>query len=96
MGRTCYEFSATVLGVRTENVAEKSISIKPYIVGRSYAKGTVSTIGGDVFVEWKKNGKEFEIHVESDDDVKKTIYLPDKTVLETEISEVTLKCQIKK
>lgn len=91
-----YEFSATVLGVRTENVAEKSISIKPYIVGRSYAKGTVSTIGGDVFVEWKKNGKEFEIHVESDDDVKKTIYLPDKTVLETEISEVTLKCQIKK
>ncbi len=90
-----YEFSATVLGVRTENVAEKSISIKPYIIGRDYARGTVSTIGGDVFVEWKRNGKEFEITVQSDDDVKKTIYLPDGTVLETEISEVTLKCQLK-
>ena len=91
-----YEFSATVLGVRTENVAEKSVSIKPYIVGREYARGTVSTINGEVLVEWKKNGKSFEIHIESDDDVKKVIYLPDGTVLETEISDITLNCPIKK
>ena len=91
-----YEFSATVLGVRTENVAEKSVSIKPYIVGRDYARGTVSTINGEVLVEWKKNGKSFEIHIESDEDVKKVIYLPDGTVLETTIAEITLNCPIKK
>jgi hypothetical protein len=91
-----YEFSATVLGVRTENVAEKSVSIKPYIAGRDYARGTVSTINGEVLVEWKKNGKSFEIHIESDEDVKKVIYLPDGTVLETTIAEITLNCPIKK
>ena len=91
-----YEFSATILGVRTEDVSEKSISVKPYIVGRDYARGTVSTIGGEVYVEWKKNGSEFEITIESDDDVKKTVYLPDGTVFETEISKVTLNCPLKK
>ena len=44
----------------------------------------------------KNNGKSFEIHIESDDDVKKVIYLPDGTVLETEISDITLNCPIKK
>jgi len=90
-----YEFSATVLGVRTQDVLEKSVAIKPYIKDRAYAKGTVSTIAGDVYVEWKKDGKDFEITVESDEGVKKTIYMPDKTVLETDIDRVTLKCKIK-
>jgi hypothetical protein len=91
-----YEFSATILGVRTENVAEKSVAIKPYIKGRNSAKGTVSTINGEVYVEWHKEGKEFVLTVESDDDVKKAIYMPDGTVLETDISEITLRCPIKK
>lgn len=91
-----YEFSATVLGVRTENVSEKTVSIKPYIKGRKYARGTVSTIAGDVFVEWKKDGKEFEITVTSDDNVGKTIYMPDGTVLDTTISTLTLRCPLKK
>ncbi len=91
-----YEFSATVLGVRTDNVSEKSIAIKPYIKGRSYAKGTVSTIGGDVYVSWKKTGKNFEITVKSDENVKKTIYMPNGTVLETSIGAMTLNCTLKK
>ena len=91
-----YEFSATILGVRTENVAEKSVAIKPYIKGRNSAKGTVSTINGEVYVEWHKENKEFVLTVESDDDVKKAIYMPDGTVLETDISEITLRCPIKK
>jgi hypothetical protein len=91
-----YEFSATVLGVRTENVFEKSVSVKPYVKGRAGARGTVSTIAGDVYVEWKKEGDNFTITVESDDDVKKTIYMPDGTVLETDIADITLTCKLKK
>ena len=91
-----YEFSATVLGVRTDNVAEKSISIKPYIKGRDKASGTVSTIGGDVYVSWKKTGKKFEITVKSDDGVKKTIYMPDGQIYVTSVSGLTLDCVLKK
>ena len=91
-----YEFSATVLGVRTDNVAEKSIAIKPYIKGRGYARGTVSTIAGDVYVSWKKTGKSFEITVKSTEGVKKTIYMPDGTVFETSLGALTLNCKLKK
>lgn len=91
-----YEFSATVLGVRTDDVMEKSISIKPYIKGRDKACGTVSTIAGDVYVSWKKTGKKFEITVKSDEDVRKTIYMPDGKILTTSVSGLTLECDIKK
>ena len=91
-----YEFSATVLGVRTDDVMEKSISIKPYIKGRDKARGTVSTIAGDVYVSWKKTGKKFEITVKSDENVRKTIYMPDGKILTTSVSGLTLECDIKK
>jgi hypothetical protein len=91
-----YEFSATVLGVRTDNVQEKSIAIKPYIKGRDKASGTVSTIAGDVYVSWKKNGKKFEITVKTDDDVRKTIYMPDGRVISTTVSGLTLECDLKR
>ncbi|MBP3496009.1 MAG: alpha-L-rhamnosidase N-terminal domain-containing protein [Clostridia bacterium] len=90
-----YEFSATVLGVRTENVGEKSVSIKPYIKGRNSAKGTVSTIGGNVRVEWKKSRGVFEISVESENEgVKKHIYLPNGDIKVTKKKAVTYKCRI--
>jgi hypothetical protein len=91
-----YEFSATVLGVRTDDVMEKSISIKPYIKGRDKASGTVSTIGGDVYVSWKKTGKKFEITVKSEDGVRKTIYMPDGKILTTAVGCVSLECDLKR
>ncbi|MBQ4509822.1 MAG: hypothetical protein II984_03780 [Clostridia bacterium] len=91
-----YEFSATVLGVRTDDVMEKSISIKPYIKGRDKARGTVSTIAGDVYVSWKKTGKKFEITVKSDENVRKTIYMPDGKILTTSVSGLTLECELKR
>lgn len=91
-----YEFSATVLGIRTDNVAERSIAIKPYIKGRDKASGTVSTIGGDVHVSWRKAGKKFEITVKSDEGVKKTIYMPDGKILTTSVAGLTLDCVLKK
>ena len=88
-----YEFSATVLGVRTENVAERSVSIKPYIKGRSYAKGTVSTIAGDITVSWKKEKNSFTLTVSSAKDrVKKVITLPNGEEYETTKKTVTYKC----
>ena len=90
-----YEFSATVLGVRTENVGEKSVAIKPYIKGRRYARGTVSTIAGDVTVDWKKNKDEFVLTVSSDSGVKKVITMPNGDVYETTKKKVTYKCALK-
>ncbi|MBO5286813.1 MAG: hypothetical protein J6B34_01670 [Clostridia bacterium] len=91
-----YEFSATVLGVRTEDVNEKSVSVKPYIKGRSYAKGTVSTIGGDITVSWKKQGGVFEIKVASQKPgVKKVIYMPNGDVYTTKKKEVKYTCLVK-
>ncbi len=89
-----YEFSATVLGVRTYDVSEKSVAIKPYIKGRDSARGTVSSIGGDIYVSWKKASKEFTIMVKSNDNVRKVIYLPNGEVYETTNSEITLSCEI--
>lgn len=91
-----YEFSATVLGVRTDNVQEKSIAIKPYIKGRDKASGTVSTIAGDVYVSWQKVGKKFEITVKTDDDVRKTIYMPDGRVISTTVNALSLECDLKR
>ena len=88
-----YEFSATVLGVRTENVNEKSVSIKPYIKDRAYAKGTVSSIAGDITVEWKKEKKSFTLTVSSaNDGVKKVITMPNGEIHETKKSICTFKC----
>ena len=91
-----YEFSATILGVRTENVGEKSVSVKPYIKGRNYAKGTVSTIAGNVRVEWKKEKGNFVISVSSENEgVKKVITMPNGTVYTTKKKEATYKCTLK-
>ena len=90
-----YEFSATVLGVRTYDVNEKSVAIKPYIVGRKYAKGTVSSIGGNITVSWKKSGGVFEITVESENDgVKKYITLPNGEEIVTRKKKSNYKCKI--
>ena len=89
-----YEFSATILGVRTYDVSEKSVSIKPYIEGRDSARGTVSTIGGNVFVSWRKANGEFTIHIKSADNVRKVIYLPNGEAYESDRSEITLSCQL--
>ena len=83
------------MGVRTYDVTEKSVAIKPYIVGRKHAKGTVSSIGGNITVSWKKHGGVFEIAVESENDnVKKYITLPNGEEIITKKKKATYKCNI--
>ena len=89
-----YEFSATVLGVRTYDVEEKSISIKPYIKGRDSARGTVSTIAGNVFVSWRCENGQFTLHIKSNDNVRKVIYLPNGEAYESDLNTITLSCAI--
>ena len=89
-----YEFSATILGVRTFDVEERSISIKPYIKGRNSARGTVSTIAGNVFVSWRCENGQFTIHIKSEDGVRKVIYLPNGEAYESTLNEITLSCAI--
>ncbi|MBQ2726544.1 MAG: hypothetical protein IJF78_12640 [Clostridia bacterium] len=71
-----YEFAAVVLGVRTVSAAEKKLTVAPRIDGRTYAKGTVYTGCGKVWVNWKIEDGEFILHVESEAGSHKTITLP--------------------
>lgn len=89
-----YEFSATVLGVRTYDINEKSVLVKPYIKDRDYAKGTVSTIGGNITVEWKKLDDVFEIMVCGSDKTKKVIVMPNGDTYETNDKRATYKCNL--
>ena len=77
-----------------ENVAEKSISIKPYIKDRDFARGTVSTIAGDVTVCWKKENGTFTIEISSDKDCDKVVYLPDGSVATVSERSATLTCNL--
>ena len=69
-----YEFSANILGVKTTLGDE--IVIQPNIGTLNYARGTVPTRFGNVEVDWKISGGEFEIKVKSEDGIKKTIIMP--------------------
>lgn len=90
-----YEFSATVLGVRTENVLEKSVSVKPYIENRDSAKGTVSTIGGNVSVSWKKENGVFMLSVRKDNpETKLVITMPNGTAYECYDNQKSFICKI--
>ena len=89
-----YEFSATILGVRTHDVSEGSVSVKPYIKDRCSAKGTVSSIAGDVYVSWKRTDDVFTIHVKTDKPVKKFIHLPNGEIYEVNSCETTLSCNL--
>ncbi|MBQ8163171.1 MAG: hypothetical protein IJZ93_02225 [Clostridia bacterium] len=89
-----YEFSATILGVRTQNVAERSVSVKPYIKGRDFAKGTVSTIAGDIRVEWKKSDGVFDITVSSENENEKTVYMPNGDIYTFTDKKKSLSCKI--
>ena len=83
------------MGVRTYDVNEKSVAIKPYTVGRKYAKGTVSSIAGNITVSWKKSEGVFEITVESENSgVKKCITLPNGEEIITSKKKATFRCNI--
>lgn len=71
-----YEFAAVVLGVRTVSAAEKKLTIAPRIDGRNYARGTVFTGCGKVWVDWKIEDGEFILRIESEAGTHKEIVLP--------------------
>lgn len=68
-----YEFTAKVLGV---TYRDGKVLVKPYIANREFAKGSVATPKGMVYVDWNKNGDEFKINVKLPQDVKAMLTLP--------------------
>ncbi|MDP4119125.1 MAG: hypothetical protein Q8873_08045 [Bacillota bacterium] len=89
-----YEFTARDLGVTWENNRYGSkIYIKPYTGSRKEAKGKVCTPFGDVFVEWKNNGK-FMIELYTPEDVVKVITLPDGNITETKEGYILCECEM--
>ena len=78
-----YEFSAVILGVRTVSAKDKTVEVRPYIENRPYAKGTVSSIAGDVAVAWRKEGDTFYLSAKAADATKVRVVMPDGTAYES-------------
>lgn len=68
-----YEFTRHVLGVNADEKDE--IRIQPFTDELSYARGSVSTRFGEVFVSWKKENGGFRISIRSQGGVKKRLCL---------------------
>ena len=82
------------MGVRTDDPEKKSITVKPYIYGRDFAKGMVSSICGNVFVFWKKSDGVFEITVKNESDCEKTVVMPNGKIYKSNDREINLCCDI--
>lgn len=76
-----YEFSAVILGVRTLNPENKTVEVRPYVENRPYAKGTVSTIAGDVTVSWRKADGYLYLSAKAEDPTRVSLVFPDGTVV---------------
>jgi len=88
-----YEFAAVVLGVRTVSAARKKLTVSPRIDGRTYARGTVYTGCGKVWVDWKIENGEFLLHIESEAGAQKEIVLPNGEVFTTD--DAVIDCRVK-
>ena len=73
-----YEFTAKVLGV---TYRENTIRIKPYIFGRTFAKGSVATPVGMVYCEWEVRKEKFFIKIDLPEHTDAVLTLPDGTVV---------------
>ncbi len=69
-----YEFSANILGVKCD--LKEELLIAPKSGKLTFAKGIVPTRFGNVLVDWKRKGNEFEIEVNAPETVIKRIILP--------------------
>ena len=69
-----YEFTAKVLGV---TYADGKIYVKPHIGSRPYAKGTVATPVGGVYVSWKQENGTFEIELKLPEGEAAILTMPD-------------------
>lgn len=68
-----YELPQTVLGVRPAAPGYKKIKIEPVSGYLTYAKGKVKIPGGEIEVEWKKNGEKTEVTYKVPDCLKDRI-----------------------
>lgn len=87
-----YEFTSMILGVKEYSTGVK---VEPYIAGRTFAKGSVYTECGRVYVEWKCRDGHFKIFVKAEKECAITIILPDGSQM-TGAGTVIGKCMLKK
>ncbi len=73
-----YEFAVNILGVKTS--FDDMIVINPYTAGLSYAKGTVPTRFGNVYVSWEDGDDGFKIQISSPANTTKKLVLPNGEV----------------
>lgn len=84
-----YEFTAKTLGI---TYVDNELFIKPYIAGRSHAKGEVAIPNGIVYVDWKVVDNNFTITINIPANVKTVLVMPDKSEISAGSGEYT--CEI--
>jgi hypothetical protein len=65
-----YFLNRIILGIRQTEQGCKAFEISPKPNGLTYAKGTVATIHGSIFVEWSINGKKMDINIKKPSNVR--------------------------
>ena len=69
--------SRDILGLDVPQTSpEKSVKIAPHPLGLKFAKGTVNTPDGVISVNWKTDGKSFELNVSAPDEYAIDLTLP--------------------
>jgi len=71
-----YEMSAMILGVTPIENGFRRISVKPLLMGLSYAKGRVPTPFGYIDVSWTLTHGSFSLQVSSNIEIEMEITLP--------------------
>ncbi len=69
-----YEFATNILGVKPS--FENIITIKPTLLGLSWAKGVVPTRHGLVSIQWENNENGFKITIDAPENIEKHLILP--------------------
>ncbi len=65
-----YFLNRIVLGIKQSAIGGKEFKVSPRLNGLTWAKGTVATISGPLFVSWKLIENKLMVHIKSPENVK--------------------------
>ncbi|MBS4199873.1 hypothetical protein KHA93_09405 [Bacillus sp. FJAT-49732] len=91
-----YEFTSEILGVKPDLPGFERFLVKPQIGNLSWAKGSVATPHGLIYVEWKVEDNEFSIVIDGPEHIPLLLSLPNETVISyASASKIVYKCMLK-
>ena len=93
-GVQLFEYPSCYLGVQPLLPGYEKVRIKPHIVGRTFAKGSVVTKHGLINVNWEINNSTFSIRVELPKVMNVQLVLPDGGVKDFLTDHISESCSL--